>query len=301
MFSVVRISRHRRAGFQPAQLHGRLGKSPYGAAGRLEKSSYGKARCRGFTLVELLVVIAIIGTLLALLLPAVQAVRGAAQRATCANNLHQIGVGLQNYHATHRRFPPGGVEPISPKWPKGRQLAWSAFLLPFLEQADLHSRIDFSKPFNAPENAAAAAQFVPVYVCPSVSRNFDPARDRAPTDYGGIYGERITSPNNPPKGMMLYDRPLSMRDARDGTSTTLIIGEAGGWPDGQWINGLNIFDQAFPINQAPAFENDMSSKHPGGAHGLFCDGNARFLSETMDSKTLAAICTRDGGEVVEEF
>jgi prepilin-type processing-associated H-X9-DG protein len=228
-------------------------------------------------------------------------VRGAAQRATCANNLHQIGAGLQNYHATHRRFPPGGVEPISPKWPKGRQLAWSAFLLPFVEQADLHRQIDFGKPFNAPENAAAAARLVPVYVCPSVSRQFDPARDRAPTDYGGIYGQRITGPNNPPKGMMLYDRALSTRDARDGTSTTLIVGEAGGWPDGQWINGLNIFDQAFPINQAPAFENDMSSKHPGGAYGLFCDGNARFLSETLDPKTLAALCTREGGEVVEEF
>ena len=45
----------------------------------------------------------------------------------------------------------------------------------------------------------------------------------------------------------------------------------------------------------------MRSKHPGGANGLFCDGYARFLSETMDPKTLAALCTREGGEVVEEF
>ena len=56
---------------------------------------------RGFTLIELLVVIAIIAVLIALLLPAVQAAREAARRASCVNNLKQIGLGLHNYHDTH--------------------------------------------------------------------------------------------------------------------------------------------------------------------------------------------------------
>jgi len=254
-----------------------------------------------FTLVELLVVIAIIGILMALLLPAVQAVRGAAQRAHCGNNLHQIGVALHHYHTGHNTFPPGGIEPISKKWPNGRQLAWSAMLLPYLEQKAIHEQINFNKPFNSQENAAAAAQVVPTYVCPSVPRQSLLLEGRAVTDYGGIYGERITGPNNPPKGAMIYDRPLRIRDIRDGTSTTLIVAEDGGFPDGQWINALNVFDQAFAINQAPAYENDMSSKHRGGANALFCDGSARFLSEDMDLLTLAAICTRDGGEIVGEF
>ncbi len=260
-----------------------------------------RACARGFTLVELLVVIAIIGALLALLLPAVQAARGAARRVSCTNNLHQIGVALQNYHGAHKCFPPGGIEPISAKWPKGRQIAWSAMLLPFLGEEPLHGQIDFRKPFNAEENAVAAATVVSAYVCPSVIRTSMLVEERAVCDYGGIYGERITSPNNPPKGTMLYDRVIRMRHILDGPSCTLIVSEDGGFRDGQWINGRNVFDQAFAINQAPEFENDIRSDHSGGANGLLADGSARFLSEEMDLETLAAICTRQGRELVEDF
>jgi prepilin-type processing-associated H-X9-DG protein len=106
---------------------------------------------------------------------------------------------------------------------------------------------------------------------------------------------------------MLYDKWLSIANIRDGTSTTLIVGEAAGWPDGQWINARNIFDVARSINFAPnptigIFpENEIRSEHPGGANCLFCDGSARFLAEQMTSTTLAAICTRDAGEIVGDF
>ena len=254
----------------------------------------------GFTLVELLVAVAIIGILVALLLPAVQAAREAARRTQCLNHLHQIGLGLHAYHDTHHSFPPGGIE-LRPFHPGGRQYAWSAYLLPFLEQQAVAEQIDFTKAFDDPANAAAGATVLPVYLCPSVPHKSLLRDGRGASDYGGIYGERITSPNRPPKGVMIYDQAIRIFDIIDGTSSTLSVSEDCQFPDGQWINGKNVFDQAFAINRAPAFENDIRSLHPGGAGGAFADGSARFLSEDINLDILAALCTRAGGEAVGDF
>lgn len=255
---------------------------------------------QAFSLIELLVVIAIIALLMALLLPAIQKVRASVDSLRCKNNLHQIGVACHHYHNDYGRLPPGGIEwrPFSNT--TKRQLAWSAFILPYIEQDNLTKQLDFSKAFDDLANADAASQVVNIYLCPSSRRQEPRSQGRGACDYGGIYGERISSPNNPPKGAMIYDRAFRLTDIRDGTTHTLMISEDHGFPDMQWINGRNVFDQAFAINRAPAFENDIRSDHPQGANGLFCDGSARFLPESMSLQVLAAICTRTGGETVSE-
>ncbi|MDX1948268.1 MAG: DUF1559 domain-containing protein [Pirellulaceae bacterium] len=101
-----------------------------------------RAARRGFTLVELLVVIAIIGMLVTLLLPAVQSAREAARRASCANNLRQHGIALNNYHDAYKRFPPAGINygwcrnpPPATNLPENRIYNVNGILLmaPFLE------------------------------------------------------------------------------------------------------------------------------------------------------------------------
>jgi prepilin-type N-terminal cleavage/methylation domain-containing protein/prepilin-type processing-associated H-X9-DG protein len=255
-------------------------------------------RRSGLTLIELLVVMAIVGLLLGLLLPALGASRQAARRLQCQSNLHQLGIGLHAYHTARGSFPIGGVEWRPPGNRTRRQLAWSAFLLPFIDQQSLFASLDLSVPFDSPRNAAGAAQVVPVYVCPASLRGAQRVEGRGPCDYGGIYGERITSPNDPPKGTMLYDEPVSLRDISDGAGKTLIVAEDSRFDDGQWINGRNIFDQAFAINAAPPHENDIRSEHGAGANGLLCDGSVRFLPEITDLIVLASLCTRAGGEVI---
>lgn len=105
-------------------------------------------RRQGFTLIELLVVIAIIAILIALLVPAVQKVRAAADRATCQNNLKQIGIACHNYLDVNMHFPPGGknygwcyggpVPATNPVY----NLNGLVLLLPYLEQAPLFKQYD---------------------------------------------------------------------------------------------------------------------------------------------------------------
>src|SRR5262249_43909596 len=90
---------------------------------------------RGFTLIELLVVIAIIGVLIALLLPAVQKVREAANRAKCLNNLKQIGVALHSFHDAQGHFPCEGLSDTPNHW------GWATGILPYIEHDPLYKQL----------------------------------------------------------------------------------------------------------------------------------------------------------------
>ena len=116
-------------------------------------------RHRGFTLIELLVVIAIIAVLIALLLPAVQQAREAARRTQCKNNLKQIGIALHSYHDTFGGFPPGYVVGAAPA---NAGYAWSAMILPNMDQAVLYNALNFS---SVP--AGSVVLSLPAWKCPS--------------------------------------------------------------------------------------------------------------------------------------
>jgi prepilin-type N-terminal cleavage/methylation domain-containing protein/prepilin-type processing-associated H-X9-DG protein len=137
----------------------------------------------GFTLIELLVVIAIIGVLVALILPAVQAAREAANRTKCINNLKQLGLAATEYHDQHQSFPSGwycneeDTTACLPYIAFANQWAGHISLLPNLEQMNLFNEMNFEVPpmyFDTnnnkrlqPDNSTSLRRSLEFFVCPS--------------------------------------------------------------------------------------------------------------------------------------
>jgi prepilin-type N-terminal cleavage/methylation domain-containing protein/prepilin-type processing-associated H-X9-DG protein len=291
----------------------------------------------GFTLTELLVVIGIIGILLALLLPAVQKVREAANRMSCSSNLHNIGLALLNYHDTFKRFPPAstGELPPVPKYPNHG--SWP-FLLPDLDQPNVYKEYHWEVPWFDPLNQTAMLVPLRILECPSAEADrvgpgaIDPVAHPAQgacTDYAPTRGVTPELAQGDWRGVMCWDhdyrnptQTARFRDIRDGASNTTLVAEDAGRPT-RWIMGqsFDIYTRGGPWGSAPCvifvqgFDpqtgqksgpcaidctnlNEIYSFHPGGANVLFADGSVRFLHAGMEIRILAALITRAGGEVV---
>jgi len=241
-------------------------------------------RRRGFTLIELLVVIAIIAVLIALLLPAVQAAREAARRAQCVNNLKQLGVAMHNYHDTIGSFPPGSL--VNVGW-GGSWWAWSVFILPQLEQANLYNAINFSLANGAdmsPEHRTVYRSLIASYLCPSDESNrlFEDRKwtnindlgtsySAAPLNYIASWGDQKTGNpifdiystegagrswgcNNTFTGMFgdcSSGAVTTIAGCTDGTSNTFLLGENSPHYNGQllWVNGHGAYGGTIiPLN-----------------------------------------------------
>ena len=171
----------------------------------------------GFTLIELLIVIAIVAILIGLLMPSLGSVREAARRTTCRNNLHQLGIALQNYATTHVSFPPGGL--TSPR------TSFAAFILPHIEEGNPLSGYDYS--VNWPQQEIDVQEqmfsYLPIYHCPSdqptqkeagllITPGSVPPRYKG--NYGPNYGKEtvVESPDHAPFGTDFETRPAHIRD-----------------------------------------------------------------------------------------
>ncbi len=225
-----------------------------------------RAHRHAFTLLEMLVVIAIVGTLLGLLLAAVERVREAAARASCENNLHQIGMALHAFHDNHSffpssgGFPKGGNRPPTPnistngkpwgvgdpRWPARQQPGpWAYAILPYLEQSAAYETQDYGIAVNCyqcPSRAREIAQNVPAIDPLWRGRRYDGGGITlwGKTDYAGNLGIMLGNLglDDNPTSTALTGSVSRIADVRDGTSNTILAAEksldpraynTGGW------------------------------------------------------------------------
>ncbi len=266
---------------------------------------------RGFTVIELLVVVSIIGILLSLTLPAVQNSRESARAMQCKSQLRQFGQALHNFESGYQSLPAGN------DFANDARHSWCTRVLPFLDQAPLYNRYDFSKRWNdstgpvGQSNNDVTSKSMPVFTCPS-----EPIRRPGGIDYGGNFGTSLTGMNagfdegdgweagallviNAP-GPRAQKRPAPFGEFSDGLSQTFMVFESTGLTSegGQWGSGTNCMPIEYPVN-ANALGQTIVSHHPGGGHALFSDGHVSFLSNSTDLNVLGKLATRNQGEVVD--
>src|SRR5712691_4805259 len=182
--------------------------------------SLGTRRSRpGFTLIELLVVIAIIAILIALLLPAVQQAREAARRSQCKNNLKQFGLAMHNYTETYKVFPPGWINSNPATVPGYPVYGWGTFIMPQMDLSPAYKKLNPAGQVAQQIQAAASLTELqmnyPAHRCPSDSGPLQ-------NPYFGSY-----STSNYSGSGRIFEQNTSVRiaDLKDGTSSTLMIGE----------------------------------------------------------------------------
>lgn len=204
------------------------------------------------------------------------------RRTESRRNLATIGEALQGHVDKLQRLPSGGTFDRL-----GRPLvSWQTSLLPYLGESALFERIDLELPWDAPQNAAALAVIVPVYVNPAIGPvdRFDVA-GRALSHYAG-------------NGRILGARTgLSLTEFADGTSQTFVAGEAKARFKA-WGYPVNSRDARLGINKSL---EGFGGPWTGGAHFLMADGSVRFISERIDPRLFEALATPDGGEPVGDF
>jgi prepilin-type N-terminal cleavage/methylation domain-containing protein/prepilin-type processing-associated H-X9-DG protein len=273
----------------------------------------------GFTLIELLVVLAIIGTLIGLLLPAVQKVRETAARMDCANNLHQIGLAFHNHHDSHGYFPSGGwFSYTPPTYVNGQpvpapqqQAGWGFQILPFIEAT------------NTWKAGAAVAIGTPNKTFFCASRR-QPQTVIYPDDYrprvgGGLIPHALcdyAASNKEGTGVVRQFLSTRIADITDGTSNTLLVGEKRmnlaylgqrQIDDNQgYTVGFNL-DTIRKTNRPPAPDysaptgdgnGQFGASHPGKFNAVLADGSVRGIAYAIDPKVFKYLGNKSDGHSI---
>jgi prepilin-type processing-associated H-X9-DG protein len=213
--------------------------------------------------------------LLAALKPSLEQSKLVASRMQCVNNLKQIALSMHIYHDRHNTFPA-----VANFDNQGKPLlSWRVHLLPFMDQMELYKEFHLNEPWDSEHNKKLIPRMPKLYRCPEQK-----VADAGKTTYLAVVGD-ATMFTGGPKGIRIFD-------VTDGTSNTIFIVDATDEHAVIWTKPEDLkYD---PQRLLVAF----LGHHEEGFNAAFVDGSVRFLQATIDPKTLQALFTRNGGEVI---
>ena len=285
---------------------------------------------RAFTILELLVTVAIIGLLIAILLPALMAVRESARCMQCKNNLREIGLSIQQHHDSVKRFPNAWTVASD----KVSGFGWAVSLLPFLEESALARSINSKLPVTAVQNDATRSVDLAIMRCPSdiseatfellpepahhgsslqaSNASTAPTSDpnlplvRLPTaNYVGVYGTLEadeTFPAPAGDGAIVSDRSVRIADLQRGPSHTIIVGERPtAMVPSTWYGvtfkgedaACRLVGSAISSpNCEPCDECEFGSRHSGGANFAWADGHVTLVRDDVDAQEYQQLSKR---------
>jgi len=227
-------------------------------------------------ILEYTVVLGILCLVAALLLPSVRRAPEAARRTRCRNNLKQISIALHDYYDDHGVFPPTCTLDAT-----GKPLhSWRTLLLPYLDQQALYDKIDFSKPWDDPANAAVLAIALPVYRCPGadVPQNH--------TTYMAVVA---------PNSFLHPTKTHTLEDVTDGANMTLMLMEVAISDSVPWMEPRDTYE----VNLLSLDENSEMS-HTSGGNAAFVDGHVKYLSVNTPAEARKALISIAGDDNLTE-
>jgi hypothetical protein len=263
-------------------------------------------------IIQIIIILAILVTGGSLILTLVAKVRTAGNKMSCANNLHQLGIALENYYGTNKSYPPGTVQETNLR-PEDR-LSWLVTIWPYI-QAGPGLRMDAAKPWNSTTNYPPFVDFfdktkepaqpvgrINLFQCPSNLQ--PPGPDEAMMlHYVGVAGvgsDAASLPLGAPGiGFFGYDRHPKKSDIIDGISKTIAVmetlREVGPWTAGGPYTVRGLSDPT----DTPYLGRDgqWTTKHHI-TNVLFADCSVRGMQESTSLSVLEALATINGKENV---
>jgi prepilin-type processing-associated H-X9-DG protein len=200
----------------------------------------------------------------------------AALRMKDQNNMKQIGLAMHNNENVTGRF--AGPYAINPRGAPNTELSWRVGILPYIEETPLYNRFDLDDAWDSPKNTSASSTPIRVFTSPH-----DGPTPSTNTPYRVFYGG----------GAMFNEdgRPLPIVAITDGTSNTIMAVET--WDQVPWAAPREIkYDPDGPLPKLG------HAKISNGFNVLMADGSVRFVRNEIPDRTLRALITRSGGEMV---